>query len=367
MFSDKGILREECKETADLLLFMDNLFDSVNGSFTKNKNAKPLLGPVTPKSIHNKTWDDSVKILKSMKFVTPGGKIESVPTIENWVWTLHGIKIILKKLKDEYSLTSVWLRHLNQDPLENFFGAIRSHGCRNTNPTCDQFEAAFASLMINNLSSVHSRGNNCEADLCNALHTLIIKETTSTSSRVFDFGPVLEINFTDIEEKEKDPRVIAPLQYISGYFQKQAKKNVYKTCSECNSNLGSNEEIEYIRYREYAGRRWLCNPSTDLIKAISNMQDIINAILKEKINTDNLKEYVKTAVCIMVDFSFIKCDVHKKKLVDYLINVEIRCLTFNYCKYINQILTGRRNVDDDDESMIAQKAKRLNKCFKRSK
>ncbi|KAI5636936.1 transposase protein domain-containing protein [Phthorimaea operculella] len=50
--ADKGILPKECQQTADLLLIIDQLFDSVNGSFKKNKHAKPLLGPVTPSSPH---------------------------------------------------------------------------------------------------------------------------------------------------------------------------------------------------------------------------------------------------------------------------------------------------------------------------
>ncbi|CAH2059667.1 unnamed protein product, partial [Iphiclides podalirius] len=33
--SDKGVIPSECKETADLLLFFDNIFDSLNGSFEK--------------------------------------------------------------------------------------------------------------------------------------------------------------------------------------------------------------------------------------------------------------------------------------------------------------------------------------------
>lgn len=57
------------------------------------------------------------------------------------------------------------MRHLNQDPIENFFGAIRSHGCRNTNPTPEKFEGAFTTLLINNFSSVHTpAGANCEKD-----------------------------------------------------------------------------------------------------------------------------------------------------------------------------------------------------------
>ncbi|CAH2101352.1 unnamed protein product [Euphydryas editha] len=52
--SDKGILPPQCKDTADILILFDKLFDSVNGSFDKrNKHGKPLLGPVTPKCPHH--------------------------------------------------------------------------------------------------------------------------------------------------------------------------------------------------------------------------------------------------------------------------------------------------------------------------
>ncbi|KAF9412163.1 hypothetical protein HW555_009236, partial [Spodoptera exigua] len=70
--ASKNILPAECKDTADLLLFMDNIFDSVNGSRQKNRNAKPLLGPATPNSAHHQIWIEGVQIFKSMKFVSNG-------------------------------------------------------------------------------------------------------------------------------------------------------------------------------------------------------------------------------------------------------------------------------------------------------
>lgn len=366
-FSDKKILPPDSKDTADLLLFIDNIFDSVNGSFKKNKNAKPLLGPVTPKSIHHTTWLEGKKIFKTMKFINSVGREEFVPTVTNWEWTLDGIEVLLKKLQLEFNVTSVWLRHLNQDPLENFFGAARSHGCRNVNPSCDQFEAAFATLLINNLNSVNTRGKNCEEDFCHALHALVItdnSEATSTSVTV-DIEKILEINFTPLEDKEKDPRVIAPLQYVSGYFVKKAKRNIFKECGVCKIDLLTNDELEYISYREYAGRRWLCTPSNDVIRLISNMQDIINLILKESFERKDLKEIIKTAMLALIDFNFIKCDTHKCKLIDYLINIVIRCLVYNYCKNINKILAGRREIDDDEDVFQVKAKKFHSKCFKR--
>ncbi|RVE51172.1 hypothetical protein evm_004137 [Chilo suppressalis] len=207
--AEKGVLPSDDIETADLLLLMDNLFHSVNGSFKKNKWAKPLLGPATPNSAHHKIWAEAKKIFNSIKLINVSGQEETVPTVTNWVWTLEGIEILLKKLKNDFNISSVWLRHLNQDPLEIFFGAIRSHGCRNTNPTSEQFESAFATLLINNLNSVQTRGKNCEGDFCDALHALIVDddaEETSTSITNVDFENIININFTPLDEKQNNPR-----------------------------------------------------------------------------------------------------------------------------------------------------------------
>ncbi|XP_073959293.1 uncharacterized protein [Choristoneura fumiferana] len=49
--SDQGLLPDECKHTADFILFMDSLFDSLNGSFTNSakRSGKPLLQALTPR------------------------------------------------------------------------------------------------------------------------------------------------------------------------------------------------------------------------------------------------------------------------------------------------------------------------------
>uniref|UniRef100_A0A2A4JY71 THAP-type domain-containing protein n=2 Tax=Heliothis virescens TaxID=7102 RepID=A0A2A4JY71_HELVI len=366
--ADKGILPLECKDTADLFLFLDHVFDSVNGSYRKNRFAKPLLGPVTPISPHKKFWTEAKQILKSMQFITSTGKVETVPTIKNWVWTLDGIQVLINNLESKFGVTSVWLRHLNQDPLENFFGAIRSHGCRNVNPTCDQFESAFATLTINNLSSVHTQAKNCQNDFCEALFSLVLNENVeheATSTCTVDFESIININLETIENKENNPRVLAPLQYISGYFLKKIKTNVFKNCSVCKNDFIATDQLEYINYREYAGRRWLCTPSYNLINLISNCQDIINHILKENLETYQLKCFIKTCLLTIINFDFIKCQTHKNKIIDYLVNFVVRFMCFNYCKLINKILTGRKTVEDEDDKVQIKANKYHKKCFKR--
>ncbi|RVE45426.1 hypothetical protein evm_009944 [Chilo suppressalis] len=72
--ADKGLLPTECKDTADVLLLFDKLFDSMNGSYAKKtKYGKQYLKPLTPNSAHIKLWHERKKIIKSMRFVTNDG------------------------------------------------------------------------------------------------------------------------------------------------------------------------------------------------------------------------------------------------------------------------------------------------------
>ncbi|KAJ8717781.1 hypothetical protein PYW07_005711 [Mythimna separata] len=227
---NKGILPAETINTADILLFFDKLFDSMNGSFGKRKkHGKPLLGPATPTSIHHKTWKECKVMMKDMRFINnKTSNDEYVPTINNWVWTLERFELLLKKIESKYGVTSVWLRHLNQDPIENFFGSIRSHGCRNVNPTPERFESAFTTLLVNSLSSVHAPGANCESDNCETLHEVLITSGGIKEQTNCELSNIPDITFTPLEEKN-DPRVIGGLQYVSGYFVKTAKKK-YLRC-----------------------------------------------------------------------------------------------------------------------------------------
>ncbi|XP_061721631.1 uncharacterized protein LOC133528306 [Cydia pomonella] len=185
--AEKGILDPSSKETADVILFFDELFDSVNGGFMNEKKrpGKDLLGPLTPKSSHQSVWTKSKEVLKTMKFVTPQGHRKShVSTVPNWLRTLENLEYLKDLLFQKHEIKSIWLRHFNQDPLENFFGCVRSHGARSNNPTCVHFEVAFAALLINNLNSLHSPGYNCEKDQGRGFNCLSFSYITGVRTRI---------------------------------------------------------------------------------------------------------------------------------------------------------------------------------------
>ncbi|CAG9137825.1 unnamed protein product, partial [Plutella xylostella] len=326
--SEKGILAKESKETAEVILFFDELFDSVNGSYygSKKKSWKPLLGPVTPTSSHQKYWTDARKVFKSMKFYTENGKSGVVPSITNWLQTLENLDLLMKKLATEHNLTSIWIRHFNQDPLENFFGCVRSHGVRNVNPTCAGFEVAFAALLINNLSSNHSPGANCEKDKCVNIKSLrnIFFENRVASSPVpteIDFRHITSDDIiVGIQFKKNNPKVIAQLEYVAGYVLRKTKTKVFKNCPNCNNCLFNNiKEITNIAVKEYKKeKKLLTYPATELVASFSDMQDVIIDIIKFNAAMPNIKNYIKTVFCMINNYNYITCQMHKKDVIMYI-------------------------------------------------
>lgn len=90
---------------------------------------------VKKNSPHHDLWQKSLKVLKTIKFITKkkiGDKIRiieiNVPSVENFIKTIEGVQRLWKTLNQKYSIDSLLTRNLNQDPVENFFGNIRSFG-----------------------------------------------------------------------------------------------------------------------------------------------------------------------------------------------------------------------------------------------
>ncbi|KAF2889241.1 hypothetical protein ILUMI_16932 [Ignelater luminosus] len=158
---DECTIDPKASQTAELLLFFDKLFDSVNGHDVRPQVGKELRSAITSKSQHIQFWDAAIDILRSMYFKSPNSNQKSAPpSLKNWIFSLRGLKCIWKRLQED-GFKYLLPRRLNQDPLENFFRCIRSHGVRNTNPTCNFFVSSFKSLLINNFLLPHSAGSNC--------------------------------------------------------------------------------------------------------------------------------------------------------------------------------------------------------------
>jgi len=166
---------------------------------------------------------------------------------------------ICKRLLD-CGFAFVLLRNFNQDPIENFFGSIRSHGVRNIKPTPAMFISSFKALLINNFTSSHSVGSNCENDDCdgaldnlkNFLFDEVPLEETIIQSPV---EGMIEIEIPDAEMPSSNTHVTSGSRaYVAGWVIKNIKK-ITKNCRSCVSMLSSDiilDEHFIIQLRNYS-------------------------------------------------------------------------------------------------------------------
>ncbi|KAJ8914841.1 hypothetical protein NQ315_014854, partial [Exocentrus adspersus] len=140
--NDRLGLDTSAEDTAQLILFLDQLFDSLNGNVKVGPISKPVKGGVTLTSGHEEFWREAINIIQTMKFYCPKKKntFVSNPSITNLKFTLPGFIKLKQSLIENGPFLYFLPRALNQDPLENFFGAIRGHGMSSHSPgaNCDE-------------------------------------------------------------------------------------------------------------------------------------------------------------------------------------------------------------------------------------
>lgn len=183
-------LQKTAMDTASLLEFLDQLFDSLNGSSFKADPGKDLRVAVTKGSPHAKFWEEAIKVLGSMCFKKNKNGARDIdfipPSLKNLIKTLKNMQELWKVLQN-LGFSYLMPRTFNQDPLENFFGQIRQRGQRNNNPTPTDFGRYYKSLVVKQLTSSQSIGANCEDDNSEVFITLQRLVTQVGKKRVFIF------------------------------------------------------------------------------------------------------------------------------------------------------------------------------------
>ena len=141
---------QDSEATSKFLLMFNNLFDIFNSRnrFTKYSFKKPL-SKVTEENIF--------EYFKTLKSYIIGLTLKDRPILQSQRKTAFlGFLICMESLENLYKyyvkekklLKYILTYKLSQDHLELFFGAVRSKGGYNNNPTARQFEAAYKRLLV---------------------------------------------------------------------------------------------------------------------------------------------------------------------------------------------------------------------------
>lgn len=373
--------------TAELVTFLDDLFDSVNGASTHHKTTrgKKLRAAVTEGSDHHSFWTTAIPIIENMKFIDITGRLVSVPTLKNWVTTLKSFQRLWQVLKNK-NINIMRPRYFNSDAIENFFGRVRSYNARNNNPTCHAFECTFKSLMITNLIKFHEISYNCEDDC--AEQVIKIRELFARISETSVMDEDMTAESVDSAPSSSSTRIdrdggaeqlwvqatrerldIHSRAYTAGWVTRKVLKTL--SCTACEQSLTTKETNihKWISQREYniLTKNKLTYPSVHAVRSFGYIMRASNEYLEHNAHRKNIKKQINETLMSKYSFHYIGCEVHRDMVRQSFITVSVTLAIFNWCNTINKILKGTdiSRLDINNlPPMQAQAYKKFKKCTK---
>ena len=328
-------LPQEATATATVISNMDSLFDAVNGDTPDRKRGKEFLTNMTPTSPHLKIFSKMKLFFKEMKFV---GARSKPPSQEGWLRSINAIEKIFKNLRNIYNISSLSVRRLNQDPLENCFGCIRSNcGC-NPNPTSVQFIAALKTGILSNLLN-NNKNRNCLDDNNDLLNNFKIFLEPKSVTNVNPSASSLVINVEGAENIDifQCSGEMQACAYVCGFIF----KNMAIECSICKSIMLADPNTEichtFTAFKEYSDTRSSLNyVQYGFCEMVESAAKIINNYLKENSHKENIKINLLEA-CKNIKTDWLRrCEDHYSTNVEKIISSTIAICLKRFCKLKNQ-------------------------------
>jgi len=188
-FVSLGSLPAETIYTAEFVEIFDKLFDILNSSKLYSSNSNKFTYTNEQVTFLNKT----IEFLQRIKIIRKDGKniTNSLKSIKCLIISINSVLQLWNHLQQSSApIQYLFTRRLNQDSLENFFGAIRKQSGNAFNPTPIQFYYGFKKLF--SIDYIKANSGNCTADEESILiRCQDIKETQNiifqTSSKVTAF------------------------------------------------------------------------------------------------------------------------------------------------------------------------------------
>lgn len=313
--------------TAEICLLFNNLFDCMNGPGSSEKRPSIYRCLMTDNSLHWKFFKEAKSKLKQMQFVNKTTRVKTkvIPCIPNLISTIEGFEIVWDKLK-ALGFEEINPRFLNQDPLENFFGSVRSY-CNGqyTRPTCLHFKSVFKCLLLNNLTSDYAMGANCMED---------------SSYFLFNWPQFLPVG-SMTSEKESSPEVrplsnarkrpVQPLMLfaigdfdrlkIIQKFKQTIKNKEINTCQQCCD--------------------FLCTTNHNFKTLMTEIQYLTVRNLSQSFSRRNISEKTYQALLDEFENYDIDCNKHRDDIKDNLLKIVIERAIFALSRSLNIIIKGR--------------------------
>jgi hypothetical protein len=306
-----------------------------------NVNAKGDKEPLNKTNLEEKKKDleDLTKFLRQLKL--PNGRLVSVSKkktcVIGFLATIKStIMLSLEFLnKTDEPLDYIATRHMQQDPLEHFFGMIRLRCGLNNNPNAIQFKGILRKLLvIKNGGVTPSLSSNCSilsVDNVSDDNSLSVDAEIMLDMEIFgsdnDFNNyVLQDQFTD-----------HCLAYIAGYLitkvEKAVKGPVQRSALFCNPE--DPLDLSLANVAELRGKRAITIPSQSVFRLVQTAEQLFHSLIVQKLNTlsneCNLLEKVGQEILKAINYSTIFPSL-KSQFSAACVEELVKLIVFRYLK-----------------------------------
>jgi hypothetical protein len=258
-------------------------------------------------------WQNAARKIKSWTFLSKQGEpIHPPPSQTGWLISIAAAQHVWRRVNEKKNITYLETRNLNQDALENTFGAIHLHCGSNNNPTVGQFVGALKTIIINGLAYRGLRDSNCEDDgasLLDNLHSFLKSSCVSSSSLLTSHVRGTtddDSNIDDMKEAQQgvceavrvgDMEVLS-IAYVSGFVARRLLRN--SNCDACKACLISETPSPsdvFISFKEYKDKvHSLTYPSKKLVESVSIAVTVLEDVISEVAHLQTVEVRIAGAI-----------------------------------------------------------------------
>lgn len=362
--SNHNQLPRDFSGTAHILIFFNNLFDSLNGAGKSNVN--PLRSSINAnnKDKHFKFWKYAISMLEKMTFIDKktGEQNNRSSVLKKTISTIKGY-MELTNLCLSLGIKSVSLRRMNQDGLENFFGNIKSICQTKKQPMPFQFRSAFTSLIVNNLTAKHSMNSNCQDDksysLLQDLYEFYDMDIEEEKDEFHDDDDIIEF---ELEEEDT---------LDQNFFESEAL--VYEASSVCRDVLRTTKcvscknTIESYCPLDQHGIILQCENTSDPANRLFTYPTLL-FVSKFKILFKRIEvllplichenEFSRKIIALLNNYSLsgLGCAEHTSDMSQKIKNTTVKLGIQIFTKQVNDILSKKTLEPSQPQNVICEKA-----------